>query len=127
MGITGRDCTIIFCMDHRKLRQDFPLLQEDGGNKSITYFDNACQSLRPESVIDAVTRYYLESSACSGRSMHRLAAEVTRGVDQSRAAVAKFLGAAKKEEIVFTRNTTESINLISHSLGLQAGDDAIVG
>jgi cysteine desulfurase/selenocysteine lyase len=113
-------------MDPRKIRQDFPILQDKAGNKSITYFDNACQSLRPEAVIDAVTQYYLKSSACSGRSMHRLAAEVTRGVDQARAALAKFLGAARKEEIVFTRNTTEAINLVSHSLGLQAGDVVLI-
>ena len=114
-------------MDLRKIRQDFPLLQEGGGHKPIVYFDNACQSLRPEAVIDAVNEYYLESSACSGRSMHRLAAEVTRRVDQSRATVAKFLGAAKKEEIVFTRNTTEAINLVAQSLGLKAGDVVLIG
>jgi len=113
-------------MDPRKIRQDFPMLQDSAGNKSIIYFDNACQSLRPQAVIDAVSQYYLKTSACSGRSMHRLAAEVTRGVDQARAAVAKFLGAARKEEIVFTRNTTEAINLVSHSLGLQAGDGVLI-
>ena len=102
------------------------MLQDSAGNKSIIYFDNACQSLRPQAVIDAVSQYYLKTSACSGRSMHRLAAEVTRGVDQARAAVAKFLGAARKEEIVFTRNTTEAINLVSHSLGLQAGDGVLI-
>ena len=114
-------------MDPRKIRQDFPILQESGGNKPLVYFDNACQSLRPRAVIDAISQYYLKSSACSGRSMHRLAAEVTRGVDQARAAAAKFLGAAKKDEIVFTRNTTEAINLVAHSLGLKAGDVVLIG
>jgi cysteine desulfurase/selenocysteine lyase len=113
-------------MDPRKIRQDFPLLQDSAGNKGITYFDNACQSLRPRAVIDAVSQYYLKNSACSGRSMHRLAAEVTGQVDQARGAVAKFLGAARKEEIVFTRNTTEAINLVAHSLGLQAGDEVLI-
>jgi cysteine desulfurase/selenocysteine lyase len=113
-------------MDIRKIRQDFPILQEGAGKKPVIYFDTACQSLRPRQVIDAISQYYLKESACSGRSMHHLAAEVTRGVDQSRAALAKFFNAAKKEEIVFTRNTTEGINLVANSLGLQAGDGVLI-
>ena len=103
------------------------MLQPGGtGNKSITYFDNACQSLRPRQVLEAINRYYLKSSACSGRSMHHLAAEVTRECDQARAAVAKFLNAAKKEEVVFTRNTTEGINLVANSIGLQKDDVVLI-
>jgi cysteine desulfurase/selenocysteine lyase len=113
-------------MELKKIRQDFPLLQENSGRKPIIYFDNACQTLRPRQVIDAINQYYLKSSACSGRSMHQLAAEVTRNVDQARSAVAKFLGAAKPDEIVFTRNTTEGINLVANSLGLQAGDVVLI-
>jgi cysteine desulfurase/selenocysteine lyase len=113
-------------MDLKKIRQDFPLLQDAPGNKPVVYFDNACQTLRPRQVIEAVTAYYQKSSACSGRSMHRLAAEVTRGCDQARAAVAKFLGANRKEEIVFTRNTTEGINLVANSLGLRPGDVVLI-
>lgn len=113
-------------MDLRKYRQDFPLLQETAGHKPVVYLDTACQSLRPRQVIEAVTRYYNESSACSGRSMHHLAADLTRKVDQSRELVAKFLGAARKEEIVFLRNTTEGINLVANALGLQPGDEIII-
>ena len=113
-------------MDIRRIRQDFPMLQEGSGRKTLTYFDTACQSLRPKSVIEAINQYYLKSSACSGRSMHQLAAEVTRSTDQARTAVAKFLGAAKKEEIVFTRNTTEGINLVANSLSLQKGDVVLI-
>ena len=112
-------------MDLRKIRQDFPILQENSGRKAITYFDTACQSLRPKPVIDAINQYYLKTSACSGRSMHQLAAEVTRACDQARSAVAKFLNASRKEEIVFTRNTTEGINLVAQAWGpehLRAGD-----
>ncbi|HMD88495.1 MAG TPA: aminotransferase class V-fold PLP-dependent enzyme [Anaerolineaceae bacterium] len=113
-------------MDLKKIRQDFPILQENLGNKPIVYLDNACQSLRPRPVIEAINRYYLKSSACSGRSMHKLAAEVTREVDQSRSAIAKFLNAAKKDEIVFTRNTTEGINLVANSLCLEKGDVVLI-
>ena len=113
-------------MDIKKIRQDFPIMQRSAGTKDVVYFDSACQSLRPNVVIEAVNQYYLKSSACSGRSMHHLAADVTRSVDQARASVAKFLGAGKKEEIVFTRNTTEGINLVANSLDLGAGDVVVI-
>jgi cysteine desulfurase / selenocysteine lyase len=107
-------------------RQDFPILQGNPNQKPIVYFDNACQSLRPNSVIEAIRRYYLNMSACSGRSMHHLAAEVTQDVENVRTTVAKFLGASRKEEIIFTRNTTEGINLVAHSLSLQKGDAVLI-
>ena len=112
-------------MDLKKIRQDFPILQDSTGRKGIVYFDNACQSLRPRVVLDAINQYYLKSSACNGRSMHQLAAEVSRNCDQARVNVARLLN-AKKEEIVFTRNTTEGINLVAHSAGLQAGDVVLI-
>jgi cysteine desulfurase/selenocysteine lyase len=114
-------------MDLKKIRQDFPILQEGSGRKSVVYLDSACQSLRPKQVTDAANQYYLRMQACSGRSMHQLAAEVTRQCDQARSAVAKFLGAGKKEEIVFTRNTTEGINLVTNSLELKPGDVILIG
>lgn len=113
-------------MDNSKIRPDFPILKNDDGKKPLIYLDTACQSLRPQAVIDAVNQYYLDDSACGGRSMHRLSASVTRRMDQSRAAVAKFFHAAKKEEIIFTRNTTEGINLVANSLGLQPGDTVLI-
>lgn len=109
-----------------QIREDFPLFHSDINNgKFPIYFDNACQSLRPQSVIDAVTEYYRDYPACGGRSMHRLAAKVTQKCDEARSVVAKFIGAKRKEEIIFTRNTTEGINLVAHSLGLQKGDIVI--
>ena len=114
-------------MDLKKIRQDFPILQENSGRKPIVYMDTACQSLRPKAVLDAINQYYLKSSACSGRSMHQLAAEVTRNCDQARTLVAKFLNAPKKEEIVFTRNTTEGMNLVANSIALKAGDVVLIG
>jgi cysteine desulfurase/selenocysteine lyase len=110
-------------MDLKKLRQDFPILQ---GNNPPVYFDTACQSLRPRQVIEAITRYYTDMPACSGRSMHRLAAEVTRNVDSARTAVAKFLNAGRKEEVVFTRNTTEGINLVANALSFKPGNLVLI-
>lgn len=113
-------------MDITTHRADFPVLEETRNGKAIVYFDNACQTLRPKSVIDAVDSYYRHSSACVGRSNHQLAEEVTRACVDSRAKLAKFLHASKKEVIIFTRNTTEGINLAANSIGLRQGDVVLV-
>ncbi len=112
-------------MDIRKVRQDFPILQGNG-KKTIVYFDTACQSLRPDAVIDAINQYYEKSSACGGRSMHHLAAEVSQNVEQARGQVAKFINAPRKEEVVFLRNTTEGINLVANSLAFESGDVVLI-
>jgi cysteine desulfurase/selenocysteine lyase len=109
-------------MNLSELRNDFPVLKKN----SIVYLDTACQSLRPRQVIEAVADYYENYPACSGRSMHKLAARVTQKCDNARAQMAKFLGAAKKEEVVFTRNTTEGINLVANSLDLKPGDVVLI-
>jgi cysteine desulfurase/selenocysteine lyase len=112
-------------MNITKIRQDFPLLQYGLKGKPVVYFDNACQTLRPLSVIDAVNQYYREYPACAGRSVHKLGELVTKKCDEARKLVADFIGAKRKEEIIFTRNTTEGINLVAHSLGLRTGDIVI--
>jgi len=109
-------------MNLNELRNDFPVLK----NKTVIYLDTACQSLRPRQVTEALVDYYENYPACSGRSMHKLAAKVTQKCDDSRAQLAKFLGATKKEEVVFTRNTTEGINLVSNSLDLRPGDVVLI-
>ena len=106
------------------LRYDFPLLTNSRSQPPI-YFDNACQSLRPQSVIDAMVEYYRDYPGCAGRSMHSIAAKVTQKCDQARQQLAKFINALRKEEVVFTRNTTEGINLVASSLALKAGDIVI--
>lgn len=104
----------------KNIRQDFPLLKDS--SKAPIYFDNACQSLRPISVINAITEYYQEYPACAGRSMHSMASKVTQKCENSREWIAKFINAHRKEEVIFTRNTTEGINLIANSLGFKPGD-----
>ena len=113
-------------MNLSEVRKDFPLLNPPAGQKQVIYLDSACQSLRPRQVIDAVTNYYVRYSACSGRSMHQLAAAVTNQCDEARTQIARFIGAARKEEIVFTRNTTEGINLVANSLELHPGDVVLI-
>lgn len=100
-------------------RADFPLLCK---SDAPIYFDNACQSLRPQNVIDAMVDYYQYFPACAGRSNHSLARKVTQACNQSREDIARFIGAKRKEEIIFTRNTTEGLNLVAHSLDLKMGD-----
>jgi len=98
-------------MDTDKIRQDFPVLK-----KGYVYLDSACMSLKPEQVVNAVCKYYHENPACAGRSSHKLGNAVTAEVASARETVAKFIGAKRPEEIIFTKNTTESINLVAHSL-----------
>jgi len=99
-------------MDAEKLRQDFPILQQ---KQPPVYFDNACTTFKPKSVIDAVNAYNTVYPACAGRSLHKLSAKVDSEFSLARDKVAKFVG-AKPEEIVWTKNTTEAINLVAHSL-----------
>ena len=114
-------------MNLTELRSDFPILNPQDKEKQVIYLDTACQSLRPRQVIDAITSYYVKFPACSGRSNHQLATAVTQKVDDVREQVSRFIGASRKEEIVFTRNTTEGINLVANSLDFKAGDVVLIG
>lgn len=107
-------------MDVERIKEDFPVLRK----RNIIYFDNACTTLKPQQVIDAVVEYYENYSSCAGRSVHRLAKETEERFEEARNKVAKFVG-AKREEIVFTKNTTEAINLIAHSLEFKKGDKVV--
>lgn len=104
-----------------EIRKDFPQLGSGGQERPLIYFDNACMSLKPQAVIDALAEYYQQYPACSGRSAHRWGRQVTEKIKSSREAVARFLNAAP-EEIVFVRNTTEGINFLAQSFGFQPGD-----
>jgi len=108
-------------MDVKKIREDFPVLQQKIHGKPLIYFDSSCMSLRPKQVIAAMNEYYEKFPACAGRSIHSLSQKVDEEYRKAREVVAKFIG-AKAEEIIFTRNTTEGINLVANSLGLKSGD-----
>jgi len=101
-----------------KIREDFPIFQSQ---PKLIYFDNACMSLRPKQVIAAMNAYYEQYPACAGRSQHRLGRAATEAYERARARIAKFIN-AKPEEIIFTRNTTEGINLVARALPLGRGD-----
>ncbi len=112
---------MIFGYDAEKYRKDFPILSKD-----LIYFDNACMSLKPVQVIEKMNEYYKEYTACAGRSSHRLAAKVEDEVAVSRNELKNFVNAKHDSEIIFTRNTTESINLVANSIGLGEGDEVII-
>jgi len=97
-------------MNVDKIREDFPILK-----KNIIYFDSACMSLRPKQVVDKINEYYNEYPACAGRSIHKLGTRIEREVNLARETIKKFIGAKKSNEIIFTKNTTESINLLANS------------
>ncbi|NYZ80048.1 cysteine desulfurase [Candidatus Micrarchaeota archaeon] len=97
-------------------REDFKILER------VTYLDSACMSLKPKSVVAKMNEYYSDYPACGGRSHHKLAERVAKETDAARKNVQKLVGAKRPEEIIFTRNTTEAINLIANVFPLQKGD-----
>jgi cysteine desulfurase/selenocysteine lyase len=109
-------------MDLNKIRQDFPILQRKINGKPIAYFDNACMTLKPKQVIEAMNDYYYNISACAGRSIHKLGSETTIKYEEAREKIQDFINAKESSEIIFTKNTTESINLIARSFPLTSGD-----
>jgi cysteine desulfurase / selenocysteine lyase len=108
-----------------KYREDFPVLSKKVKGKAPIYFDNACMTLRPKQVVDKVVEYYESYPACHGRSSHKFGSKVTQEVSKARDSVRKFLNAKNKDEIIFTKNATEAINLVSNGLDLKEGDVVI--
>lgn len=106
----------------KKVREDFPVFEKKLNGKDIIYFDNACMSMKPNYVIDKINEYYREYPACGLRSLHKLANRANQEVVKARDTVRKFFNARKVEEIAFMKNTTEGINLIANSVGLEKGD-----
>ncbi|MFQ6024924.1 MAG: cysteine desulfurase [Nitrosopumilaceae archaeon] len=111
-----------------KIRKDFPILQRKvRGNKRLVYFDNAATSQKPLQVINAINDYYLNHNANIRRAVYSLAEEATESFEITRDKVSKFINVKSREELVFTRGTTEAINLVAYSWGRQnVGKDDIV-
>ena len=108
---------------------DFPILDTKVYNRRLVYLDNAATTQKPRQVIDTLTGYYLTLNSNIHRGAHYLAAEATERYEKVRAQVGQFINARSRSEIVFTRGTTESINLVASSFGrafLHAGDEVIV-
>jgi cysteine desulfurase / selenocysteine lyase len=103
--------------DWEKIRGEFPILREQVKGLPIIYFDNAASSQKPRAVIDALARYYEHDNANVHRGLHELSNRATEAYEGARAKVARFLNAASADEIVFTRGTTEGINLVAQAWG----------
>ncbi len=112
-------------MDVARVRKDFPVLEKEIGGKTPIYFDSACQTLRPKQVVSAMNEYYESFPACAGRSVHKMATEVSLRVDEVRAKVAGFLGADTPTEIAFLKNTTEGLNTVIFGSDLRKGDEVL--
>jgi len=111
--------------DWSTLRADFPILDQQVHGKPLIYFDNAATSQKPRAVIDALVHYYEHDNANVHRGIHELSNRATAGYEAARTRVAKFINAPSAEEIIFTRGSTEGINLVASSWGtknLKAGD-----
>lgn len=112
----------------REIREDFPALRQTVYGKNLIYFDNGATSQKPQFVIDAINRYYTKDNANIHRGVHHLSQKATNEYEASRKTIATYLNAKHTHEIIFTKGTTEGINLVAYSFGqlLQKGDEVII-
>ncbi|SFD98090.1 Aminotransferase class-V [Thermoanaerobacter thermohydrosulfuricus] len=116
-------------VDVEKIKKDFPILNVKPHGKKLIYLDNAATTQKPIEVIKAMDKYYEELNANVYRSPHYLSALSTQAYEEARERVKKFINAKREESIVFTRNTTESINFIAYSWGMKhinEGDEILL-
>ncbi len=112
-----------------QIRKEFPVLHQEVNGKPFIYFDNAATSQKPKAVINALAHYYEHDNANIHRGIHTLAERATNAYEETRKAVAQFVNANEVEEIVFTKGTTEGINLVAQAYGrkfLKPGDEIII-
>ena len=134
MNTDDADCEILICVhlcssvakflmsdaktiDWAALRKDFPILDQEVHGKPLVYFDNAATSQKPRAVIDALVHYYEHDNANVHRGIHELSNRSTNAFEAARTRAAKFINAKSADEIIFTRGTTEGINLVASSWG----------
>lgn len=121
--------TISPTYDVMKIRELFPVLNREVNNQLLVYLDNAATSQKPQVVIDALSYYYSNYNANIHRGIHTLAEEATAAYEATRNTVKEFINAASSDEIIFTRGTTEGINLVAYTWGrknIKAGDEIII-
>src|SRR6266853_691773 len=112
-------------IDWSALRKDFPILDQKVHGHPLIYFDNAATTQKPRAVIDTLSRFYQQDNANVHRGIHELSNRATAAFEAARHRTAKFINARSADEIIFTRGTTESINLVAQSWGtkeLKRGD-----
>ncbi len=127
-GIEEACCPIEF-LDVERIRDDFPILHKRVRGKRLVYLDNAATTQKPRQVIDALQAYYESENANIHRGVHYLSELATQKYEDARTKVRKFINAGSDREIIFTRGTTEAINLVAFSYGrvtMKAGDEIII-
>jgi cysteine desulfurase / selenocysteine lyase len=115
--------------DVAKVREDFPILKQSVYGKPLVYLDNGATSQKPRSVLDALANYYSNENSNIHRGVHYLSERATREYEEARAKIQRFINAEKLSEIIFTRGTTEAINLVASSYGranIKAGDEILI-
>ncbi|MEF8876326.1 MAG: cysteine desulfurase [Haloarculaceae archaeon] len=116
-------------LDVAAIREDFPILDREVGGEPLVYLDNAATSQTPERVIEAISHYYRHYNANVHRGIHQLSQEASIAYEEAHDRVAEFVGAEGREEIVFTKNTTEAMNLVAYAWGLAElgpGDEVVL-
>ena len=127
--LTKNSSTTFSSSEIQEIRSQFPILSQTAYNKPLIYFDNAATSQKPQVVIDALTKYYSEYNANIHRGVHFLSQKASQAFDDVRVKAQKFINAKSEREIIFTRGTTESINLVASTYGrknISAGDEIII-
>jgi cysteine desulfurase/selenocysteine lyase len=112
----------------REIREEFPALRQQIYGKNLIYFDNGATSQKPQLVLDAINKFYSKENANIHRGVHFMSQKATTEYEESRKRIQKYINARKSEEIIFTKGTTDGINLVAYSFGelLQAGDEIII-
>ncbi|MDF9795765.1 cysteine desulfurase/selenocysteine lyase [Catalinimonas alkaloidigena] len=121
--------TLSTAFDVQEVRKQFPVLSQEVNGKPLVYFDNAATTQKPQQVIDALNHYYKRDNANIHRGIHTLAERATADFEATRQSLKNFLGAREAEEIIFTKGTTDSINLVASSYGrafVKEGDEIII-
>jgi cysteine desulfurase/selenocysteine lyase len=121
--------TVTTPLDVERIRDDFPVLRQLSNGKPLVYLDNAATSQKPHAVIDRIRDFYANEYATVRRGVHYLSERATFAHDQARAKVARFLNAGDPRQVIFTRGTTEAINLVAHGFAasiLKPGDEVLV-
>ncbi|MBL1143567.1 MAG: cysteine desulfurase [Bacteroidetes bacterium] len=112
-----------------KVREDFPILKREVNGKTLVYLDNGATAQKPQTVIDALTKYYTHENSNIHRGVHTLSQEATSAYELTREKIQGFINAPEKESVIFTKGTTDGINLLAFSLGrdfVQEGDEIII-
>ena len=115
--------------DVTEIRKDFPILKQQINEKPLVYLDNAATTQKPQAVIDAITHYYENDNSNVHRGVHSLSERATQAYEDARSKVQHFINAKSRKEIIFTRGTTEAINLVAHSFmwhRIRPGEEIIV-